>query len=359
MPIQGFNFTDDEIRSALAGKTPDQIAQLAREYGMNAEQIQQATQIGGQNYSLADINSYAQSHGMDLNPGGGAPQTPIQAPQTPAGPSINIPGFGQVGAAELASFFAGGGDPNQWAQEHGITNLDTIHALATEARGLAGSAVPTGDAAMRNAWESYRRYNPNGAHANSYEGFVSSQNPGTADAIRAGTYTGAFNTQTDFQPGGIYAPGTGHDFGYSQSGLGARGMGEGWNPGAAPLGTGPQTSQPMTVNQNGALIYTGTGTSTAPEPGTPGWVQPPQGGTDTGYTKYIHPRGPLTSIYQTGQTTGKPGTTSTGFPQPPAQSFNTPMLDALYNAQQQRMTNPAPSFNFQAKPGALTQAIEG
>jgi hypothetical protein len=40
----------------------------------------------------------------------------------------------------------------------------------------------------------------------------------------------------------------------------------------------------------------------------------------------------------------------------PAQQFNTPMLDALYNAQQQRMTTPAPQFNFQDKPGALTQA---
>lgn len=46
--------------------------------------------------------------------------------------------------------------------------------------------------------------------------------------------------------------------------------------------------------------------------------------------------------------------------------FNTPVLDALYQGQQQRMTSQAPSFNFQAKPaattdqpGALTQAITG
>lgn len=345
MPIQGFNFTDDEIRSTLAGKTPDQIAQLAQQYGMNADQIQQATQIGGQNYSAADINSYAQNHGISLPSQQG---TPPPAPRpTPSGPSINIPGFGQVGTAELQSFFAGGGDPNQWAQAHGITNLDTIHKLATEARGLAGSSVPTGDAAMRNAFESYRLYNPNGAHANDYAGFVASQNPATAASIRSGAYTGTFIDPKDFEPGGIYAPGTGHDFGYTQSGLGARGMGDGWNPGVAPLGTGLQTSQPMTVNQNGALPYTGTGTSTAPEPGTSGWVQPPTGA--------------LTSIYQTGQTTGNPGTGTTGvnWGQPPNQAFNTPMLDALYNAQQQRMTSPAPSFNFQAKPGALTQAIEG
>jgi hypothetical protein len=39
--------------------------------------------------------------------------------------------------------------------------------------------------------------------------------------------------------------------------------------------------------------------------------------------------------------------------------FNTPVLNALYASQQQRMLAPAPSFDFQDKPGALTQAIEG
>jgi hypothetical protein len=54
-------------------------------------------------------------------------------------------------------------------------------------------------------------------------------------------------------------------------------------------------------------------------------------------------------------------------PAAPAPSqFNTPVLDALYNAQQQRMTSPAPSFNFQQHlkrggpvVGALTRVIRG
>lgn len=61
-----------------------------------------------------------------------------------------------------------------------------------------------------------------------------------------------------------------------------------------------------------------------------------------------------------------------GYPMPPAvgastpSQFNTPVLDALYNAQQQRMTNPAPQFNFQQHlkrggpvVGALTRVIRG
>jgi len=39
--------------------------------------------------------------------------------------------------------------------------------------------------------------------------------------------------------------------------------------------------------------------------------------------------------------------------------FNTPVLDALYQGQQQRMASQAPTFNFQAKPGALTRVTEG
>ena len=76
------------------------------------------------------------------------------------------------------------------------------------------------------------------------------------------------------------------------------------------------------------------------------------------------PQGPLTQagLYQPGQTAGTGGIANsqfTGWSQPQAGAFNTPVLDALYRGQQQRMTTPAPQFNFQDKPGALTQAIKG
>lgn len=57
---------------------------------------------------------------------------------------------------------------------------------------------------------------------------------------------------------------------------------------------------------------------------------------------------------------------SAGPAAPVPSQFNTPVLDALYNAQQQRMTSPAPSFNFQQHlkrggpvVGALTRVIRG
>lgn len=94
------------------------------------------------------------------------------------------------------------------------------------------------------------------------------------------------------------------------------------------------------------------------------------------------PTGPLTGMgvgvaqpAPVGGTVVQPGTTyggGQGYPssQPPAvavaapAAFPTPMLDALYNAQQQRMTTPAPQFNFQQRLkrggpvlGALTRVI--
>lgn len=80
--------------------------------------------------------------------------------------------------------------------------------------------------------------------------------------------------------------------------------------------------------------------------------------------------GPLTSaagVIQPGQAAGQ----ATAQQNPPMNwggaaqqqpAFNTPVLDALYRSQQQRMTAPAPTFNFQAtapNAGALTQAIQG
>jgi hypothetical protein len=178
---------------------------------------------------------------------------------------------------QIHDFVAGGGDLNQFLQQQGITNLDEIHNLYTQAMGIAGKDAPTGDAALQNYFKTYQKYNPNGAYANSYSGWLGDQGAGTLNAMRNGTYSGASYSPIDSAPGGIYAPGTGHDFSYAQSGLGARGMGDGWTAGAAPLGTEPQTSQPMMVNGNGALTYAATGTSTSPTQGQPGWVQPPQG----------------------------------------------------------------------------------
>lgn len=215
---------------------------------------------------------------------------------------------------QIRQFIAEGGDPNAFLQEQGVTNQDLIHTLSTQARGIAGDATPTGDAALQNYFKSYQKYNPNGAYANNFAGWVNDLGAGTANAMRAGVYSGAVTAPKDFGPTGIYGPGTGHDFSYQENGLGARGMGEGWTPGAAGLNTGPQTSQPMSINSNGALTYTATGTSTAPKPGEAGWIQPPQGvsrepigsslvgsnGSQPSQQPPVYGGGPLTQVGNTG-----------------------------------------------------------
>lgn len=63
--------------------------------------------------------------------------------------------------------------------------------------------------------------------------------------------------------------------------------------------------------------------------------------------------GPLTTVpgTTTGSASPRPAYPAP-FQQPAVPAYHTPMLDALYQGQQQRMTSPAPSFNFQAQPPA-------
>lgn len=57
------NYTDDEVKNWLVGKSPEQIAQQASNLGLNQSQISSALQTGGMNYSDADINNYATQNG--------------------------------------------------------------------------------------------------------------------------------------------------------------------------------------------------------------------------------------------------------------------------------------------------------
>lgn len=100
--------------------------------------------------------------------------------------------------------------------------------------------------------------------------------------------------------------------------------------------------------------YTGGQYMNTSGTGTPAWAQ--------------RPAAPATPLVAPGQTYGAPAArpnrpTPVPTPEaPPApQGFQTPMLDALYAAQQRRMLSPAPVFNFQnnaattPQTGALTQ----
>lgn len=263
--------TDDQIRGFFAtNPTADQVAKQASDLGLSRDQLSGA--MGVANYGGAtaaerdtNINNFTSQPNSGYSFGGNGILSRVQAQATPSansGDGMQI-GNTYVTKSELQKFFAEGGDPNEWAQKHGITNQDQIHQLATQARGIAGNA-PTGDAALQAAWQNYKKYNPNGAGVNDYAGFVSSMSPQRAAAIRAGTYTGAFNDGRDYAPGGIYY---GRNISYQQAGLGSRGDGSGVEGDAWSTGT------PGAPGANGGTVTTG-GT------GTPGSGS--TGGTDSG-----------------------------------------------------------------------------
>lgn len=60
------NYSDDEVKTWLKDKTPDQIAKQAASMGLNASQIQQGLAIGGQNVSANQISDYARSNGYNF-----------------------------------------------------------------------------------------------------------------------------------------------------------------------------------------------------------------------------------------------------------------------------------------------------
>lgn len=249
--------TDAEIKAFFAGNpTGEQIAQQAAQLGMNQNQVNAAMATAGyggadagardatiQNY-LGGQNTYQFGAG-----GGGSLQ---------AQGGMNIPGGGSYTPQQVQDFYKGGGNDAQFLQQAGITDLGQIHDLAIKARGMAGAANPTGDAALQQNFQRYQQANPGGAFVNNYQGFVNDLNPATAAAIRGGGYTGAPTTQTDYGFGGIYGPGTASygQPGYA-SGLGPQGNGGSWGA--------PTASTPAAPNRGGAFPSTG-----ASFPGGPG-----------------------------------------------------------------------------------------
>lgn len=226
----GQNFSDDEIKNFFATTDNAGIAAKAASLGMTADQISQAARISGKNWSAADVTGASQGLGYDFNNTGGIVQR-ASAQSSPGGAQV---GSNYYTGQQVKDFYASGGNDNQFAQQAGITDpwqrRETILA-ARQSAGGAGTAANSGEAGLQSYFQQYRKYNPNGANVNSYENWLRDQNPHTRDAMRAGTFTGSVTSPTDWAPGGIYAPGTGHDFGYDQGryGTGAHGTGDGWN----------------------------------------------------------------------------------------------------------------------------------
>lgn len=270
MPIttsNGTTYSDDQIKSFFAAN-PDasSVAKQASSLGLNEGQIKQASDIAGKNWSDADINGYAQNNGYNWAGSGGGLMANNQPGTTGATTGSNTAATGAPGGMTIGStyytpdqikqFYAGGGDDRQFVQQHGITDLDQQRQLQLQARQIAGNYA-TGDAGLQQAFKSYQATNPNGAFVNNYEGWLNDTkgDPAKYNALISGQYTGASTSSADFGPGGIYGPGTGHDFGYAQSGQGALGIGDGWGT-AGTSGTG---GTGVLGGTGGGIIAGGTG----------------------------------------------------------------------------------------------------
>lgn len=135
---------------------------------------------------------------------------------------------------QIRKFYADGGNERKFLESNGVTDLKQESNMMLQARRIAGAGTMAGETALQNYFQQYKTYNPNGAFANDFNGFVNdikSNNRAAYDCMYGGTYTGNVTAPSDFNYGGIYGPGTGHDFTFAQSGHGARGMGDGWNEG--------------------------------------------------------------------------------------------------------------------------------
>lgn len=218
----GQSFDDNQIKSFFSSNpNNDQIAAAANQYGLTPDQVTSAMDTAGYGGATHDeraaaVNGYVASH----------------QPQPTDGMTI---GGKAYSAQQIKDFYAGGGDDNQFLQQHGITDGWQKHDLAIQARGIAGDANPTGEAALLQQFQRYQKYNPQGANANNYQGFVNDLGAGTSNAMRAGAFTGAPNSPKDYDFTGIYGPGSSaartHGF---ASGLGPRGDGGSWDiPGAS------------------------------------------------------------------------------------------------------------------------------
>lgn len=322
------NYSDDEVKNWLAGKSPAQIAEQAASMGLSQAQIQQALNIGGLGYSPNQITDYARGNGYNFGGANGAVQ------RWNANAGANLPKTSDVLPADYGfaqRMIAGNAnnpnlDPNSpLSTGLGFGNRVTVQQVRDFA-----ATNPTNDQILEQA----------AAHGMSLEELTTAMAYGRGDTYNTLPVNEMINGSSTY--------------GYDTSGriVALNGRGKSQQNGSSAL----SVYDPY-ASQGGP-----SGSGTVPT-GTAGTV----------------PQGPLTQIHQPNPNVTQPGTTVGNTPVaqyqpmnwgtgqvPPAQ-FQTPVLNALYNAQQQRMTTPAPNFNFQATAtpttpepqGALTQAVQG
>ena len=255
----GQSFSDDQIQQFMATNPSNEaIAAAAKQYGLNANQVAQAANIGGKNWSADDVTKAAGGLGYNFNgPNGSAQSNPQPAaaatPTAASGPSMTMGGQTYT-QQQIRDYVNGGGDVNQFIQQHGVTDPTQVHDLYTQASALYGPVDP--GQATQYYFNQYQKNNPNGAFANNYQGWLADQQPATESAMRAGDFSGATSSQKDYGFGGIYGPGSAESKlpGYG-SGLGPRGDGGTWGTGAINSGAGG--SGPGGPGGTGGIISSG------------------------------------------------------------------------------------------------------
>lgn len=236
--------SDEQIKNAFAAtKTADAFAKQAASMGLNELQIQSAMQLcgyGGSDPSTTKLNIEAwvgnrdNGYGWDAN--GVLTALPSSSGGARSSPQQDAEGMTMAGkfysTQQIKDLYAGGKSLNRILQQQGVTDQVQIHSLNAQAEQIAGNYL-TGEAALQNYFKEYQQYNPNGAHANDYAGWKADQDPVRLTSMMAGGFTGAVTACQDWEPGGIYGPGSSYYgiAGYG-SGLGPRGMGNlggGWD----------------------------------------------------------------------------------------------------------------------------------
>ena len=237
---QSSNYTDNQLKNAFAStSTPEAFAKQAASMGLKENQVQHAMQICG--YGSSDPNtckSNIESWVADSGNGyawdtDGAltavPTTPERMKSSSAQPAGGMTIAGHfISTQKIKDFYAQGGNANEVLQQNGITNLVEISSINEQARQHSGVKLSV-EENQKNYFKEYQKYNPNGKYANDFAGFVSDQDPFTQMTMQTGAYSGAVTALADFEPGGIYY---GRTVAHALNGLGARGLGDGWNPGA-------------------------------------------------------------------------------------------------------------------------------
>lgn len=314
--------SDQQLRDVYAQYRNDPnfatlLANAQQEYGVSADRFN----------SVTGYNPNA-----NTNPTPAATPAPTVNPNDPWGANIQLQG-GVLTQQAIKDFFASNPSNQQIlkrASELGMTQDQMRQAI--NSAGLLFTPDTTGQSTLPQA-----QVRPNGTSL--YNDLVND--------LWSGDTGYGLNTYGMAGGNAQIVAGTGHN---------PADMGGGaiqWQE----YGTGQNSAGPG----NGGYANAATATRTTPLVDQPSSYQP-SGGVP----------GPLTTAagvmqpgWTAGNNVGARPPMNWGNGQAPSPQFQTPMLNSLYNAQQQRMTTPAPSFNFQAQtqaapqPGALTQAVQG